>query len=312
MFAIVTDTLSDLPLEWCEEHNVRLVPMHLRTRAGDSRDVVEVHPADTYVALASKPASVRTSQPSPSEFTEVFDELLDSGVTQILCVTASAALSQTYDNAVAAARAANKRGQVAVIDSKTLSAAEGIVVADLVRGRDMGMEFREAVDHAARLVRHVTLLLITAPGAQLFPHPGHRAPIRHLRRAMEGWMGAYGLVTLDEQGRVVTVGRAADQRMLAGRIARLMSLDAQRDGCLRYVEICVGYPRSLSVLEKPLDTNEFISRRTSVANVSGAVACQLGLGSVGIAYAPARYLVDGDLDEEAGYIHEDELEEVGL
>lgn len=300
MFAIVTDTLSDLPLEWCEDHNVKLVATHLTGRAGDRRDVVGVHPADTYVALATRPDSVGTSQPSAAEFTEAFEAVMGAGFDEVVCVTASAALSSSYDSAVAAARAANRRGRVVVIDSRSVSAGEGIVVADLVRARDTAMTMDQAVDHVARLIHHVTVLFITPPGSPLFKHPSSRASLGRMRATVERWLGLYGLVTLDEKGRVSLVGHSADQRMHAGRIARLMSLDSQREGPLSYVEVSVGYPRSLSVLEKPLDTNEFMSRRHATINASGAMAVHLGLGALGMAYAPVAYLVADGVDIETG------------
>lgn len=289
MFRIVCDTLSDFPKEWCEAHDVHLVAMHLRGKYKDELDVLGVHPADVYVDLAAK-GILRLSQPSAAEFMEVFNQLIDQSDDPIICITASSALLQVFDNAVAAAREVKKRCQVAVIDSKLVSAGEAMVVADLVHARQVGMSFEEAIEHVQQLIPRVTVLFITPPGAALYNHTRSN-PLKRLRTIVDGWTGSYGFVAMDGRGHLTRVGHHGDQRLLAGRIARLMSLDAQREGPLRYIEVSVGFPRNLSILEKPLDTNEFISTRSTVINASGSVAVALGLGAMGIAYAPVRYLV---------------------
>jgi hypothetical protein len=60
------------------------------------------------------------------------------------------------------------------------------------------------------------------------------------------------------------------------------------------VEISAGMPRELAALEKPLDTNEFLSSRMAVANACPSIVSHVGLGAMGIAFAPVSCLAASD------------------
>lgn len=307
MFQIVCDTCADVTVDWAEDHGVTLVAHRIRSRAGDKGDVVEVHPADTYVGLATDREVPRISQPSPAEFQDVLGHLAARGATQVAVLCVSSGLSSTYENAIAAARGFRDAMDIAVIDSRNVSAGEAILLSELVAARQMGFSFADAVEHTRSLVRHVTIMGVLPPGAPILKSGG---PLGKIRGALRSVLSRYALATLDGQGRCVMVDQGANQKHLAGRIARLMAVDSVREGPLSYREISVGYPRFLSILEKYIELAGFSSTAQPVVNGCGALACRCGLGAFGIAYVASDRLIAvedvvGGVDDVVDAIHDD-------
>ena len=98
-FAIVVDSGCDFENEFYGDHDVKLVPFHVRLGSDDLLDVQEAVPEDFYVRFTTQKEQVRTSQPSPAEFIDAYQELVDKGYTSILSIHASSELSGSCQSA---------------------------------------------------------------------------------------------------------------------------------------------------------------------------------------------------------------------
>ena len=110
----------------------------------------------------------------------------------------------------------------------------------------------------------------------------------NLRIRLAGERGLFSLA----HGSLSEVVRSSDLGDLTGRIAHAMSAMSRDEGPLCYVEVGTGVNRALAQLEKPLDTNEFESRRLGVMRANPCVAAYAGVGAIGIAIVP-QALLDG-------------------
>ncbi|MGO4861372.1 DegV family protein [Atopobiaceae bacterium LCP21S3_F11] len=294
-FAIVADSGCDLPLAWFEQNGVGLVPFHISLDGRDFLDCVEVAPADLYVALASSASAGSTSQPSPGEWSRAYEEAIERGYDQIVSVHVSAALSGSISTARMAARDIRHRTdrdlRIELLDSRTASAATGLVVEDLVRSRDAGLTLDEAIEHANLVIENAEMYFVPAEGVVM--HWDGRGPegIRGLFDRIAAHLAASrDLMWVDGRGETLRFSSSTDVNDLAANLARKMSLTAHELGDLVYVEVCAGMPRFLTLIEKPLDTNEFVSRRIRIADAGGATVCRAGLGATGVAFMPASLL----------------------
>jgi DegV family protein with EDD domain len=71
-----------------------------------------------------------TSAPSPGAFAESFIEAADDGCSGVLCLTLSAQLSSTYQAACAGAEEVRERIEVRVIDTRTVTLGQAMVVLE--------------------------------------------------------------------------------------------------------------------------------------------------------------------------------------
>ncbi len=128
--AVVTDSTAYLPAT-VADGSLTVVPLHVVLGGVSGREGVEVSPAEVAVALTARRVAVTTSQPTPGEFAQVYEQLFASGVTGIVSVHLAGALSGTVGAATAAAGEAP--GPVEVVDS--CSAAMGVGFPALAAAR---------------------------------------------------------------------------------------------------------------------------------------------------------------------------------
>ncbi len=119
---IITDSTSDFTRAEAAQLGLEIVP--LKTRFGDEEyiDGVTISPKEFYEKLIEGDVLPTTSQPSPSEFEEVYDRVLGPE-DEAVVITISAELSGTCQSALIAAE--KYEGRVHVVDSRSAIWASG-------------------------------------------------------------------------------------------------------------------------------------------------------------------------------------------
>lgn len=144
--AVVTDSTCDMGPEALGRLGTPMVPLKVHFGDETFRDWIDFTPEAYYPKLVSAVQHPTTSQPSPSEFAEVYAQLADDGATGIVVITISSKLSGTYESAVLAAR--ESPVPVRVVDSTFVTGAAALIVEAAVEARDAGGDL-EAVEGAA-------------------------------------------------------------------------------------------------------------------------------------------------------------------
>jgi DegV family protein with EDD domain len=92
-----------------------------------------------------------TSAPSPGAFAESFTQAADDGCTSVVCLTLSAGLSSTYQAACAGADEVRGRIEVRVVDTRTVTLGQALVVLEAARVARATNDL-DAAEAAARAV----------------------------------------------------------------------------------------------------------------------------------------------------------------
>ena len=90
--------------------------------------------------------------PSPGAFQEAYQRAADEGAAGIVCVNLSSALSATYQSAVTAAQSVAGRVPVRVVDSRSVSIAQGLMVLAAARMAREGKSLDDVAGAAEDLV----------------------------------------------------------------------------------------------------------------------------------------------------------------
>jgi DegV family protein with EDD domain len=98
---IIIDSTVYLPEKYLKELSVDVIPLHVIWGEENFRDGVDITPEEFYQRLPDSKVMPTTSQPSPQEFTELFNKYLTEGY-DILCIHISSKLSGTVDSAIQA------------------------------------------------------------------------------------------------------------------------------------------------------------------------------------------------------------------
>lgn len=130
---VVTDSACDLPAAEIAGNSIVVVPLDVRI--GDlGPDVTRDYSVEEFWAQCAKtPKLPETSAPSPGAFRDAFGAAADDGCSGVVCVTISSALSGTLQAARTGAEEIGGRIPVEVVDSRTVTMGQGLLVLEAAR-----------------------------------------------------------------------------------------------------------------------------------------------------------------------------------
>ena len=125
---IVTDSTSDFPKDTAQSLGVTVVAQNVHFGTETFKDNVTITPEEFYSMLARGTELPKTSQASPGEFKEVYDEL-GTDADGIVSVHVSSKISGTCNSALQAAELTSASCPVEVVDSAQASMGLGLAAA---------------------------------------------------------------------------------------------------------------------------------------------------------------------------------------
>lgn len=137
--AIVTDSTCDLPREIYERYHITVLPLHIARGDRSLLDGPEITAADIFLYETATGELCSTSAVNVSEFAACF-QALRREYDGVVCVTIGAEFSTCYQNACLAAEEAADLLPVYVVDSKSLSSGQGILVLEGARMAEWGLD----------------------------------------------------------------------------------------------------------------------------------------------------------------------------
>jgi DegV family protein with EDD domain len=150
--ALVTDSTSNLPLDWAAEAHVYVAPLYIIWGEDAFKDAVEITPDEFYRRLTTVQETPTSSQVSPQDFVEIFQHAREAEQADVVvCAVLSSDLSGTYASASQAKEMVDF--PVHVVDTRQVSWALGFPVMSAVEARDKGAppdEIRWVIELAAR------------------------------------------------------------------------------------------------------------------------------------------------------------------
>lgn len=101
MIKILLDTSSDYTVEEVQAKGMDLVPLHITLGEADYRDAYDLSKDKFYELLTSNEEFPKTSQPTPQDFVDIFEDVEEKG-DELICILLSSKLSGTFQSATLA------------------------------------------------------------------------------------------------------------------------------------------------------------------------------------------------------------------
>ncbi|MBN1660578.1 MAG: DegV family protein [Anaerolineae bacterium] len=284
---VVTDSGADLPLEWLQEHEVVVLPLHITWENGESAD--DISTADFYARLAHEHNPPTTSQPSAGEFRDVYARLAGED-PDILSVHISSGLSGTLRSAQAAADMV-PGANVTVVDTLTLSGAEGWQVRAAVAAAEAGDSVEAVVDKVAR-VRAATDTVYTLDTLHYLIRGGR---IGRVKGSVGSLLNIKPLIAVEkEAGTYVQVGTGRGLTRAMKNLVEYVATHAG-EGAAIVAQVMHAEARGLAHDLYRLIDERFQVHWLPIGEISPVLGTHTGPGLVGIAFAPAAALEGIDL-----------------
>jgi DegV family protein with EDD domain len=142
---LVTDSACDLSDELVKEHNVIVVPLTIRFGDEELEDRRQLTPAEFWQRCAASKDLPETAAPSPGAFQAAYQQAVDDGADDVLCLTISSKVSATYASAKTAADGFTAK-PVRVVDTYSLTMGQGLLVVAAAEDAAAGVGLDDLVD----------------------------------------------------------------------------------------------------------------------------------------------------------------------
>lgn len=159
MIGIVTDSTCDIPENLINQYGITIVPQYIIWGDEQYKDRFDLTSLEFYQRLETDNVRPTTSQASVNDFKKAYEDLKLKGITEIIVLTVSSAMSGTFQMAKNAAKLVDF--PVTVVDSKGPTMTLGWQVLVAARANEMGNDVKtilEKIDQVRkRLVQFVAM-----------------------------------------------------------------------------------------------------------------------------------------------------------
>lgn len=146
-YKIVTDSTSDLPQSFLQQHDVHVIPLNITIDQTSYTDQLDIT-SDEFLKRLEAGADTKTSQPAIGQFIETYNNLGADG-SKIISIHMTSQLSGTYQTAVQASHMSDS--DVTVVDSQSISFGLGYQIKHLIEWTRQGL----TVDEILKKIRHL-------------------------------------------------------------------------------------------------------------------------------------------------------------
>ncbi|HSL93743.1 MAG TPA: DegV family protein [Bacillota bacterium] len=136
--AIVTDSTADIPLTLQQELNILVIPLNVVFGETTYKDGVDITSKVFFEMLPGSSVHPSTSQPSPGEFVDFYEQILKK-YDSIISVHISSGLSGTHQSAQMAMDLLPD-ADITLVDSRTASLGCGLAAIAGAEARNAGMD----------------------------------------------------------------------------------------------------------------------------------------------------------------------------
>ncbi len=125
---VVTDSACDLTPSMADSADVRVVPLAIRFGSEELIDRDELSIKEFWDRVITGPHMPETAAPSPGAFRQAYIDAAEAGADGVVCITLSSGLSATFQAATTAAADLPVPMPVMVVDSRSATMGEGLMV----------------------------------------------------------------------------------------------------------------------------------------------------------------------------------------
>jgi len=271
--AIVLDSTSDFPDAAERFPNMRVVPLYVNFGEESFRDNVDIGSHDFYDRLRAAPTLPTTSQPTPQDFADAYEQL--AGYERIYSLQLSAKLSGTYQSAVTAADATDG-DRIRVVDTETASLAVGLLALAIQRRLAAGTTDEEVEALIGRF-KEENVVVFTVDTLEYLQKGGRIGRAAALAGTL---LNVKPILSVDD-GVVHPIGKVRGRQKALEEFGRVFTSSTENIPGLRVGIAHADAPEWIEVLTDLVEKARPQAEIELVENLGAVVGTHAGPGAVG-------------------------------
>lgn len=285
--AVVSDSSASIPEEFVTALGIKMVPIYINHGDTVWRDMVDITQEQFYQWLPTVETLPTTAYPGPGDFLQLYEELVEAGVKDIVSIHVSSKSSGTVEGAQIAARMLKEKNdqvRVEVVDSLNVAMAHGWMVIEAARAAQKGESVEAIVGLIGRIVPSAQMIQ-TADTLKYLQMGGRIGQAQYMVGSLLNIKPLIGM----RDGIIVPLGRERSRAKAYAQMVNLVVEDVGK-GC----KIKVAYVHAAAAEEvekiRALLEKEVTCVETIIAELSPALGVHSGPGATGICYYPTGVL----------------------
>jgi DegV family protein with EDD domain len=274
--AIVTDGISSMTQEMAREHGIHMLPIYVMFGTDSYLDGVDLDSAKFYSLLRGNKDLPTTSQPTIMDFVKVYRELAPQ-YEAIVSIHASKKVSATIDSARAAAKEVTEV-PIHVIDTQTLTLAQGQVAIAAARAADEGQSAEEIVQLVQDLAPK-TNVIFTVETLEYLRKGGRIGAATAL---LGSALRVKPLLHIDD-GQVAPLEKPRTRKKAVGRLLDLVEERVGTSGSISAAVLHCDVPQDAQRLAEQISAR-FNCAELVTADAGPVIGTHAGPGTLGIAF----------------------------
>lgn len=275
---IIADSGCDITQEEARELGIEILPIKTIFGETEYRDGIDLTHEEFFEKLIESDIFPTTSQISPFEYEQKYEEIKKDG-DQAIVITLSSKLSGCFQSANIAAE--DYEGIVFPVDSLSVTAGERILIEYAVRLREQGLQIQEIIEkleerkHKIRLIALLDTLEYLKKGGRI-----------SAAAAMAGALLSIKPVVAIENGEVTVLGKARGSKAGNNMLREMVNKEGVIDFSMPFALVYSGLSDEL--LQKYKKDNRDLFE-DAVGDIQGyslgcAIGTHIGPGAIGTAF----------------------------
>lgn len=276
---ILTDSIADLPQSVKDSHHCVVLPLNLILDSVVYMDKLSLSSEQFYAKLDEAKLNPSSSQASPQQIERLLNQVLPH-YDEIIGIFVSSKMSGTYHNVqkvIQKMALTNKR--IALIDSKTNSIAQGLLVKEALRLKDEGMEFDSLVKEIQTLIPRLRIF-VSVKDLKYMLKGGRVSKVTGFILSK---LKLQPVISIDTEGKGIIPYKSLTQKSAVKSILKQVKKDLKTTGIEKYGLVYADNPRDLDDFKQKL---QHLTHKEPdyIETISPIIGLNAGKGAFAIGY----------------------------
>ncbi len=275
--ALVTDSTCDIPDDVLAMYNITMVPLHLHVMNREYVDREDITADEFYELFKRANYSLSTSQPSLSSFTQAYERLAAEHES-ILSIHVTSKLSGTGNGARLAARSFSRDTRIEIVDAKSTTVLQGMIVIEAARMIESGLTLDEILPKLEAVIR-------TSGFYVGIPDLKHAVRMGRVPKA-KGFIGQLlnikPVITFDEHGGVKEAVKVRGQAAVEKKVLAMIIEHARHFKAPRFA---IAHVQNQPLAEQYAETlrETFSTEDVYITAAAPVLGAHVGFGTCAVA-----------------------------
>lgn len=277
--ALVTDSTCDLPQNLMDQYQVNMAPININFGESHYLDKVTIQPGQFYSLLDQHKEFPKTSQVNEKAFVSLYTRL-SANYDSIIAIHLTDKFSGTFYNSQKAALSVFQEFNkpIAVINSKNLSGALGLLVLRTAQAIEAGNSHDEIVGMVSAWVKN-TYIFVSVKTLKYMVRGGR---VSHFKGIVANLLNVNPIVSMDKDGASYIFGKTYSQQSNMEKVMLHLSSICKGREIWNYIVLHAHNPEAAAWYTGKMKA--FAGKEpVAVVNISPVIGANAGIGTAAVA-----------------------------